>query len=295
MSQSAQAWAFALAAAFFFGLALVLTQKGLARMSAALGAVVSVPTATALFWVVAPLRVDAAAWQSDAAAVFAGVGLLFPALVTILTFEANHRLGPNIAGAVGNLAPLFAVAFAILALGEAPTPAQAVGIFAIVAGVSAMSVRRRGATGAWPLWALALPLAAAAIRGGIQPAVKAGLAIWPDPFAAALIGYTVSCAVVLAMAAVRSRGWPRGFNPRGCAWFGCVGVCNGLAVLLMYEALARGPVTVVSPLVASYPLATLALSALMLRTARLEPRVVAGVGATVLGVAFLLGGESWFR
>lgn len=295
MSQLAQAWAYALAAAFFFGLALVLTQLGLIRMKVELGAVVSVPTATLLFWAVAPFRLDPYSWQSDAAVIFAAVGFLFPALVTLLTFEANLKMGPNIAGAVGNLAPFFAVAFAVLVLGETPRAAQVIGIISIVAGVTVMSLRRRGAETSWPLWALALPLAAATIRGGIQPAVKAGLAHWPDPFAAALIGYSVSCVVVVGMAVIRARGWPSGFDRRGVAWFCCIGICNGLAVLLMYEALARGPVTVVSPLVASYPLATLALSAVLLKSVRMDAKIVVGVGATVLGVALLLGGVGLLR
>ena len=63
---------------------------------------------------------------------------------------------------------------------------------------------------------------------------------------------------------------------------------GGAAVLLMYAALAHGPVTLVSPLVASYPLATLALSALLLKSVDLDLRLVAGVGVTVVGVAFLL-------
>jgi drug/metabolite transporter (DMT)-like permease len=290
MSQLGQAWALALSAAFFFGLALVLTQIGLKHLSAALGAVVSVPTATVLFWIVAPFKLDVEAWQTDAAGIFAVVGVLFPALVTLLTFEANLRMGPNIAGAVGNLAPFFAVSFAVFALGETPTLVQIIGISVIIVGVTVMSRQSREDGVSWPLWVLALPLAAAAIRGGIQPAVKLGLAQWPSPFAAALIGYSVSSAVVVAMAVIRTRGWPRGFNLRGSAWFCSVGLCNGMAVLLMYEALARGSVTLVSPLVASYPLATLALSALLLKTVQIDRRVVAGVSLTVAGVAFLLAG-----
>jgi drug/metabolite transporter (DMT)-like permease len=210
MSQLGQAWALALSAAFFFGLALVLTQIGLKHLSAALGAVVSVPTATVLFWIVAPFKLDVEAWQTDAAGIFAVVGVLFPALVTLLTFEANLRMGPNIAGAVGNLAPFFAVSFAVFALGETPTLVQIIGISVIIVGVTVMSRQSREDGVSWPLWVLALPLAAAAIRGGIQPAVKLGLAQWPSPFAAALIGYSVSSAVVVAMAVIRTRGWPRG-------------------------------------------------------------------------------------
>src|SRR3546814_18965660 len=64
---------------------------------------------------------------------FAGIGLLFPVCVTMLTFQANEQLGPDVAGALGNLAPLFAVLFAALLLGEVPSLAQSVGIVTIVA------------------------------------------------------------------------------------------------------------------------------------------------------------------
>jgi drug/metabolite transporter (DMT)-like permease len=67
-----------------------------------------------------------------------------------------------------------------------------------------------------------------------------------------------------------------------------VGVCNGLAVLLMYAALARGPVAIVSPLVATYPLVTVAASALARHAVGNQLRVTAGAALTVVGVALLL-------
>ena len=45
---------------------------------------------------------------------------------------------------------------------------------------------------------IVLPLAGAAIRGGAQAAVKGGLALWPDPFVAVLVGYTVSSVMIFA-------------------------------------------------------------------------------------------------
>jgi len=46
-------------------------------------------------------------------------------------------------------------------------------------------------------------------------------------------------------------------------------------------------VSVVSPLVATYPLFTLALSAMFLREERFGPRVLLGVALTVAGVVVL--------
>jgi drug/metabolite transporter (DMT)-like permease len=57
----------------------------------------------------------------------------------------------------------------------------------------------------------------------------------------------------------------------------------------LYQALDRGPVILVAPLVATYPLVTLALSAVIFRAPRRDPILVAGVLLTVIGVAMLIG------
>jgi drug/metabolite transporter (DMT)-like permease len=140
----------------------------------------------------------------------------------------------------------------------------------------------------WVSWYVALPLVTAALRGFIQPVIKLGLAVWPSPFAAVLIGYLVSAAVVLTALRLRTGRWRPQANARGFAWFAGVGVCNGLAVLLMYAALARGPVTIVSPLVATYPLVTVAASALARHAVDNQVWVTVGAALTVAGVGLLL-------
>ena len=289
---AAGAWIVALVSAFFFGLALVLTQFGLRSMAAIQGAAVSIPVSAVLCWCIVPFAVDFGGWNGGSAGIFAAVGLFFPATVTILTFEANRRMGPSVAGAVGNLAPLFAVLIAVVLLGEAVTPLMGAGVAAIVAGVTVMSLCRRNGVAGWPVWALALPLLAALIRGAVQPAIKIGLAGWNSPLAAVAIGYAVSSVVVLGVAAVRSGRAASVFNRRGVAWFAGVGVCNVAAVFTLYAALARGPVTLVSPVVASYPLVTLALSWFLLHGARPGQGVLLGVAATVGGIVLLLAGAS---
>ena len=133
-----------------------------------------------------------------------------------------------------------------------------------------------------------LPLTAAFIRGALQPIVKFGMEGWPNPFAAVTIGYLVSTAVVLVGSAVKERGRPVAFNRHGWLWFSAVGVCNGLAVFCMFQALALGPVTLVAPLVACYPLATVAFGRLMLGRAGLNRWTAIGVGITVAGIVLLL-------
>ena len=298
MRLAADAWFLALGSAFCFGLALVLTQFGLRSMAAVQGAAVSIPVSAALCWCAVPFAVDFAGWRPEGALIFAAVGLLFPATVTLLTFEANRRLGPSVAGAVGNLAPLFAVLFAVIALGERLGPLKGAGIAAIVVGVTMLGLRRRnGGAGrtAWVEAAIALPLLAAVIRGAVQPAIKIGLASWGSPLAAVAIGYTVSSVIVLSVAALRLRlARPMvarvALDRRGAAWFAGVGICNVAAVFTLYAALSRGPVTLVSPVVASYPLVTLGMSRLLLRSERPTRQVLLGVAMIVAGIVLLLTG-----
>lgn len=278
----------ALGSTLGFGAAFVLTQFGLRWMPPWLGAAFSIPTATLLFWGLAPFLVDPARADLRAAALFAGVGLFFPATVTLLNFESNRLMGASIAGALSATAPVFAVFLAVILLGETLHPLQVVALAAIVGGVMLMYQCRNGTLPSSSLWMLVLPLAAAAIRGLVQPIIKLGLARWPEPIAAVVLGYTVSSAVLIAAALVRNGGGALSIDRRGALWFAAVGLCNGLAVLSLYVALGSGPVKLVSPLVASYPLVTLALSLVFLKEERKSPQLVAGVAATVCGVVLLI-------
>jgi len=99
----------ALASAVCYGLGLTLTQFGLRDVPPAAGAAISIPTSTLLFVVAAPIGLAGTTPDWTALPIFAAVGLLFPAAATLITFEANRRLGPVMTGSLGNLAPVFAV------------------------------------------------------------------------------------------------------------------------------------------------------------------------------------------
>jgi len=280
--------ALALVSTCGFGTAFVLTQFALRWIPPRLGAAVSIPTSTLSFWCLAPFSIDLAQANLRAAGLFAMVGLLFPAAVTLLNFESNRLMGPNIAGAVGGLSPLFAVLLAVVMLGEHLRLLQLLGIAAITDGVVLMYRGRWQAIRAKGLWLLALPLGASALRGFVQPVIKLGLEHWPNPIAAAVIGYTVSSAVLILTALVPGRPRGRAFERCGVVWFAAVGLCNGFAVLSMYAALGRGPVALVSPLIAAYPLITLLLSFLFLERERADARLAVAVSMTVGGLALLL-------
>jgi len=272
---------------FGFGAGFVLTQFGLRWMLPWVGVAISIPTSTLLFWCLAPFFVDPSDGSLKAVVLFACVGLFFPGAAALLNFESNRLLGPNIAGALSSMTPVLAVLLAIVILGEHIRGPQLLGLAAIVVGISLM-YRVHVNLSARSLWLIALPLASAAIRGVVQPAVKFGFDWWPNPIAVVVVSYTVSSAVLIVAALARAGGTIPAIDHRGALWFAAVGLCNGLSVLAMYAALQYGPVTLVSPLIAGYPLVILLLSRVFLAKEDAGPLLIAGVTAAVCGVVLLL-------
>jgi drug/metabolite transporter (DMT)-like permease len=272
---------------FGFGAGFVLTQFGLRWMPPWVGVAISIPTSTVLFWCLAPFLVHPSTGDLKAVALFACVGLVFPGAAALLNFESNRLMGPNIAGALSSLTPMFAVVLAIVILGERVRLPQLFALAALVIGISLM-YRVHVTLSARSLWLLALPIGSSAIRGLIQPVAKLGFAWWSNPVAAVVVSYTVSSAVLVIAALIRAGGTIPTIDYRGALWFAAVGLCNGLAVLAMFGALALGPVTIVSPLIAGYPLVTLLLSRALLAKEEISPQLIGGVAGVVGGVVLLL-------
>jgi drug/metabolite transporter (DMT)-like permease len=272
----------ALASAACYALALVLAQIGLRGQKVLAGATVSLPTTAFVLCLIGVVRLDPSGLDPRGAAIFAGTGLFFPVAVTLLSFQGNRLLGPNLAGALGNATPLFAVAFGILILGDHLTAQGALGLASILGGVALLSIPGKVEARRWTVLALSVPLAAAIIRGTVQPVMKLGLGFWPEPLAATVISYTASASVMLAVSLVLGRGRLLLPERRSMPVFACVGLLNGASVLLLYSALAIGRVSVVAPLF------TLAFSAVLLHGEILHARLLAGIAATVIGVVLLL-------
>ena len=285
------ALALAMLSSLSFGIALVTGRIGLRTLDARSGAAISIPTATVLFALAAPFAFNAGGFSVWATLLFAVVGLFFPALVTILTFRSNEQLGPTITGAVSGTAPLFALLAAGLLLGERVPAQAAVACVAIVAGVAVLSWKQNAVRPGFKAWSLLWPIAGAVVRGLAQAGAKAGLMLWPNPFAASLIGYSISSVTVIGVSQIgRSKRPP--LTQHGIGWFALTGVLNGGAVLLMYGALSAAPVSFVAPVVATYPLITALVSALVLREEPVTLRMVAGATITVLAIVYLVASRT---
>ena len=281
---------FAFASASLLGAGVVTTQFGLRTVEPLSGASISVPSFTLLFLLASPLILagEPVVWRG--LPIFAAIGLVFPALLTLLTFASNRALGPVVTSTLGNLAPLFAVALAIVLLHESLHALQFGGLVIAVAGAVIITVTRPRDFGGWRSWALLLALGGALLRGVVPPIVKLGLEIWPSALWACLIGYLMSSLVVLSVERVRNGSFVADAPWPGRFWFAVTGVCNGLSALTLFAAVRNGPITLVAPIVAIYPLVTMLLSAITLHHVRITPRIVAGTMLTVAGVALVLIG-----
>jgi len=281
---------FAFASAIFLGAGVVTAQRGLRTVEPLSGAAISVPSFTILFLLLSPLILagEPVVWRG--LPIFIAIGLFFPASLTFLTFASNRALGPVITSTLGNLAPLFAVALAVVLLHEPLRAPQLAGLVLAVAGAVIITVTRPRDLGHWRSWALLLPLGGALIRGVVPPVVKLGLEIWPSPLWACLVGYIMSSLVVLSVQRIRKGSFVAEAPPQGRFWFAVTGISNGFSALTLFAAVRNGPITLIAPLVAIYPLVTVILSAIMLKHVSITRRIVAGTVLTVAGVALVLAG-----
>jgi drug/metabolite transporter (DMT)-like permease len=276
----------ALLSALCFGSGMITSRIGLRHLDARSGAAVSIPTAALLFVVATPFTVELSAFNLAAALIFAAVGLIYPAMVTLLTFRSNEELGPTVTSAISGTAPLFAMLAAALLLGEHVPPQVAIAAVAVAAGVALLSWQPGATKKHIAAGKLVWPVAGAIVRGVAQAGAKAGLLLWGNPFAASVIGYLVSSAAVVGAEQMRSGG-RRTLNTNGLLWFALTGLINGGAMVLMYAALARAPVSTVAPVIAAYPLVTVLGSAIFLHNETLNRRIIAGAVITVTAIVWL--------
>ena len=297
---------YALLASLCFAASQVAVRRGMVRTSVVASVLVTLVAAFGVLLVFVllqpPSEIDM--WG---AALFAAGGLASPGVARWASNTGTHQLGPSISGSITQGArPLLAVAGGILLLNESLSGTEALGLVLIVAGgwrltrareadpspgtVGAMGAPTRDASGRLLRRGLIFPLVAG-LAYAIQDVVsKDALSYLPDARFGAFVGISTALAgwalVTLALPAVRRQ--VRFGDDLG--WLVASGVLAGLAIVNLFAALGEGDITVVSPIVATQPLAVFILSRLLLR--HLESltltTVLAGTGIVVGTIAVSL-------
>lgn len=274
-----------LVAAFLFGLGIQFARMGLGHIDPRTGTLITIGTATLLYWAASPWLLQRHYWLSPAIGLFAAIGLFRPFLSANLAMAGTQHLGATISSTLASTSPLFGVALGVVLLGESLGFDIAFGTAAIVAGVALLSWRG-DVSRAWPWWALLLPIGAAFLRSVAQAFAKLGMESLPSPYFVGLVGYSVS--FLLAIVDHRRRGVAlESVMRRGSGWLAVAGLCYGFAILALNTALGCGRLSVVAPIIACAPLFTLLLGVSLFREQAITRRVVLAVALVVPGVVLI--------
>ena len=277
----------AFCSAFLFAVGVQVQNLGLKYGHNRLGALISILGSTVFYWLLSPLFLQTWYWMTSAVLIFAVIGLFRPFLSANFALAGVRYLGPTLTSTLASTAPLFAVLFAILILGESLTLTVFIATLAIVIAVGILT--QRGETkGAWPTWALLLPIGAAAVRALGHAMTKLGLNTVPDPLFAGLVSYTVSLAIALITMFSKDRRIYRNakWSP-GLLWFFAGGVVNGISIWSLNTALNLGSVITVVPIVSLSPIFTFLLGFLIFRRETFTFRIILAMLLVVPGVILI--------
>ena len=286
LSDVSPVW-FALTSALLFAVGAQFQNLGLARVKSDSGAAISIASSAIFYWLLAPFMLVGANWSQSAIWIFVLIGLFRPAVSANLAVAGMRHLGPTLASTLSSTSPLFGAALGVLWLGESLTWTTALGTLGIIAAVVVLAWRGNRAAVTWPLWALGLPVGAAAVRSMGHVLTKLGLDITPDPYFAGLVGFSVSALVMAVVQRLRPGAQPIPWRGGGPYWFMAAGVIMGTSLLSLNTALLRGQIVTVVPIVACSPVFTMLLSVAVFRREKLTARTVLAVFVVVPSVILI--------
>ena len=276
-----------LLSAFLFALGAQFQSLGLVHMDSRSGAAITISTSAMLYLLVSPFFLNLEYFLEPAILIFVLVGLFRPAVSANLALAGLKFLGPTLSSTLTSTAPLFAVGLGIFFLDEVLNFSIAIGTLVIVLAIMMLAKKDGKISSNWPLWALALPIGAAAIRALAHVLTKVGMEEIPDAYLAGLIGFVVSAIVTLIIHKSRRVSSTISLKNPGTKWFIGASACFSLAVLSLNTALYNGQVIQVIPIVAASPIFTLLLSIGIFRQEVITKRIVLAVFMVVPAVMLI--------
>ena len=230
---------------------------------------------------------------------FALMGTMAYPFARVLVNTAITMVGASGAAPMGSIQPILALGLAVAFLDERPNLLVIAGTVVVVGGLITIVLRpnpvispgRRLATNRLG-YLLAIGASATfATRDVISRHVVTGIA---SPLVSVAFALTFGGLILLVLTHRDVLKSLRQLPRKDVAVCCLAGVCQGLAVASLFQALGRAPVSVVSPINATNPLITLALVHIFLRQLESVNRFlvvgtllsVGGVIAVVLGATF---------
>jgi uncharacterized membrane protein len=273
-----------LLAAIMFATLAIANRRGLAHGTIRQAALVDFLVMTLVVGVIAVLTLPRpASAPATAIGLFALDGVL-SVLAVVFLYIGSLRLGPSISAAIKNTAPLPAILFAAILLGEIPEIGVLLGGLMVVGGVVLMSIGDGGSVGRrrrdiiYPLIGAWIFAVESIIRRTAVQQVDHALT-------GALIAGVVGVVVALTWLVVTRGTLP---NRTATLWFSAAGAAQAVGFLAVLNALATGEVAIVIPIYTSSPIFVVLASRFLLREFEtITPRIVIGVVAVLLGVGVI--------
>jgi drug/metabolite transporter (DMT)-like permease len=282
----------ALFGSFWFAASMIFINRGVLSIDYFRGLLVNLIVNTLFLWLYVLLFIDNVDLWHPVNAIFVAIGIFVPGVARYFIFKGMQRLGAPISSCLTNSGPLFAIAIAILFLGEQPTATNVLGAMSIVGGIIALSWK--GATKTWRTRDLAFPLTAALLFAARDNLVRFAVVQIRAPVVGAAIAATTSLLTMAAMYMIWGEKKPLPPSAKkGITYFALSGFMNFLSYALTYTALSLERVSIISPLVNASSLFVLPLATLLLKDVeKLTPRKIGATALVILGVV-LISWEKW--
>ncbi|HIC29704.1 MAG TPA: DMT family transporter [Rhodospirillales bacterium] len=278
---------FALIAAFLLAVGGQLVYIGLSTVESRSGTMVSIATSAVIYWSLSPFLLDWSHWSQPAVLLFALAGLIRPSVSANLSVAGIRLLGPTMSSTLSSTAPIFGATLGVFWLGETLTWPIAIGTGGVITAIVLLSQKDTRAPSTWPLWALALPVGAAAVRSLAHVLSKMGMEDIPDPYFVCLVGFSVSAILTILNQFMRKKSVAIQWRNKGFYFFIASGFFFSTAILCLNTALLRGQVVSIIPIIAAAPMFSMLLSIFIFRREKLTARTVFAVFLVVPSVAYI--------
>ncbi|MCW4049722.1 MAG: DMT family transporter [Candidatus Bathyarchaeota archaeon] len=212
---------------------------------------------------------------------FAVSGLCASCIARLLMFRSFNYVNVGTSNALVGTSPLLATFLAIVFLGEPLLVIQLLGVLTVVAGIVMISRGRGGITlGGEGLY---LPLLASLFYALSNIFRKLGMNTQPHSVLGAQFSTLAGVLGLALYLAVKGKMQKMRMSGPSFKYFAVSGVIGSLGWIAMMMALETGSVSVVTPIVFSYPLFSMLLSRVFMND-KITTYMVGGSVAIIIGV-----------
>ncbi len=274
-----------------YAVALICSRRGLRYSTPTTVTLISVLIQNLVLWTAVFVLSGIPPVSRISLGLFVIVGI-FQLGVRLLAYTGVLKIGASRSSALQSINPLISATIAIVVLKESATALVFAGTVLVVAGIVLVSWRAEQELPSFRWWHLLLPVGAAILTGVNHPMRRYALSLSNQPlFFSAFMGF-VTLVAFTAYMTVSSQEQRLVWDRRALLPFLCTGIFETFSIFLIITALSIGPVVVIAPIAATYPVWAMIGAKLFLRDVeRIGLKAAVGILSVVAGtVAIHLAG-----